>query len=331
MTLRSAKRSDASYTDYLGNPWTLLHTVWWCTASDPLNAKDVTATFENWGIAWPGHATQTLVAFGVHGCDLLDPFDPDLSLPAESDCSGTTRTTHNVLGVSTASQFTFVFESDTIDATAPVASSLIGGSTDSDWLRLAHVQGAGQGELDTYVACKRFNVPLVEMTHNVFAEQTAAAGDIASIDALRPPRGPESIWASTEAADTFAGTGWSITDGLVAGIFAKEAKDAFTATGYLLIHGSWATREARDGFSAYGYQLIAGSWATSEVKDALAMAGHTPGTGGPWISTEAIDAVNAIGYTASIGPWSSHDAADIFFALELGTPVPRGRRIFLAC
>jgi hypothetical protein len=293
----------------------LIHTVWWYHSAAALSAKNISATFTNTG----GTTNQQMVAFGVNGCDLTTPFDVDASLPAESNSSsGGTRTAHNVT-FSTTNPNTFVFEVEAADTT-----SYSNPGDDAGWTLIVDQGGGGYGQ--TYVAYQVYTSAQSSVTQNVWAAQTTAEGDIASIDALQAAAatGSTGVWDSTEAIDALAATGSPIIDSAWA---STEAIDVFAASGSPIIDAAWTSTEAVDVFAAIVYEAVDGPWISTDTKDTLAAAGGPVANDGPWHSVDAKDVLAATGGPVLGGPWHSTDAKDTFAAV--GYPVSVGLWISL--
>jgi hypothetical protein len=240
-------------------------------------------------------------------------------LPAESNSSsGGTRTAHNVT-FSTTNPNTFVFEVEAADTT-----SYSNPGDDAGWTLIVDQVGAGYGQ--TYVAYQVYTSAQSSVTQNVWAAQTTAEGDIASIDALQAAAatGSTGVWDSTEAIDALAAASYPVNTGPW---ISFDRRDIFAAAGYTVYVGAWASTDAKDIFVS----SIPTSWHSTEAPDRLTATVYTPGESMEWVYTEPVDIVNATGYIADLGSWASPEAKDIFSVVGAGASAPKGRRIFLAC
>jgi hypothetical protein len=226
MTLRSTVTVPSSLAACY-----LTHAVYWYHAASPLAAKNIVATYTN----YTANTYQNLTAFGVTNCNLTTPFDTNGSLPAQSNSTpGGTRTTHNVT-FSTTNPITFAFSTDAFDF-----NDIYGGVDTGDTLLYLTSAATYQGSLFEY---RRFTTAQTSITKNIYADNTYAIGDIASIDALQHSSAP------TEAADTSA------------------------MSGHLGHPGTFATTEDPDMFDGEGEGVITGALAASEAGDTAEFIG----------------------------------------------------------
>jgi hypothetical protein len=154
----------------------LIHSVWWLHAALALSAKNIVASYTNFGAV----TDQNLTAFGVNGCDLNNPFDPNVSLPAHTQVNNTARTVHNVT-YSTTTPNTFVFAVETTDN--PIVSAGFDVSPACTGLYQSNSL-SNEGTVSEYVALAAVQTGQV---WNVWAAGNTSAGDIATIDALQVP------------------------------------------------------------------------------------------------------------------------------------------------
>lgn len=120
---------------------------------------------------------------------------------------------------------------------------------------------------------------------------------------------PSGTWASTEAEDTFAGTG-----GILGGSWAStEAKDTFAGTGGWP-YGPWASTEAKDAMTFVGYPELSGVWSSIEITDAMSAAGlgatttfFDPATASPEIDfqSDKLTIINALSPGQLVGAKSN--------------------------
>jgi hypothetical protein len=138
------------------------------------------------------------------------------------------------------------------------------------------------------------------------------------------------IWASVEAADTFAAAGYVGAFGVLGNLATTEAADIFAAVGYPHINGSWRSFEAADIFSSYGTLPVTGHMTVTEAADIFSAIGIGRGEDGVWHSIEAPDTFSAIGTTPIAGTFHVTEAADRFSAIGAGvTQVRRRRTLFV--
>lgn len=136
-------------------------------------------------------------------------------------------------------------------------------------------------------------------------------------------------WATTEATDAFAATGYPGTFGVLGDFTTVEAPDIFAAVGYQPASGTWGSVEASDAFSAYVRLPLTGVLTLTESPDVFSAHGLGQGEDGTWVSTEASDIFAALGFTPNSGIFVTTEAADRFSAIGAGVTRVRRRRSLL--
>ncbi len=139
---------------------------------------------------------------------------------------------------------------------------------------------------------------------------------------------PTGTWASTEAADMFAGVGYVGAFGKVGDLDAKGTPDTFAAVGFVASVGALFSTENPDIFSAFLRQPITGALASTEAKDSFAAIGLGRGVNGQWASTENPDIFAAVTTHPISGALVAIEAADRFLAVGVGANQARRRRTF---
>src|ERR1019366_6614782 len=216
MALRKSTQVNSQY----GIP--LIQTIWWYHSAVALVAKNVVATLTNFS----GNSYTDLTAFGVNGCDLTTPFDPNSSLPAVThSTASSTRTTHKTT-FSTTKANTLAFRVRTGGtyygggASAPV---------DSGWTTLEFDNAFTTYKL-SFSESQAFTSVQTSVTLNVAASVTAADGDISTIDALQAPiPALTGTMAVTEAPDTMSAAAGHLSP--IGTMALSEAKDTMSAAG----------------------------------------------------------------------------------------------------
>jgi hypothetical protein len=160
----------------------LIHSVWYLHVAGALVAKNIIASFTNSAAV----TDENLTAFGVNGCDLVNPFDPNVLLPAHTQVNNSARTVHNVTWATTAKD-TFVFAVETSDN----VSAFVSYDSSPACTGLFNLSaGSNEVTISEYVT---FNVAQGSSVWNVAAASTTSAGDIATVDALQAPVPPPSV------------------------------------------------------------------------------------------------------------------------------------------
>lgn len=135
------------------------------------------------------------------------------------------------------------------------------------------------------------------------------------------------VWASVESPDIFAAIGFPGFGSPHGSLFSTEAKDTFAGTGFPHIVGVMTVTEFPDAFSAFGRQPLTAVWNSTEAPDRFNAAGVGRGENGVFITTEAVDILTIIGHTPFAGTFVTTEAADRFNAIGAGVVRARRRRV----
>lgn len=252
------------------------------------------------------------------------PWDANASLPA-TVTNPTASAIAPSVTISTTSTVSYVLEIWSSPTTnnqqeiAPFGTTGMGGVNNNGGVNDSHM----------FVAGAAFTSPQSSLVaHLNFAnDRWGFIVDALSGDA---PSGISGTWATTEAMDTFAATGYPGFYGQTGYLNTTEAQDVFAAAGYPAIAGTLTVTEAPDVFSAYGRQPIQGPWHTTEAPDVFAAVGLGRGEDGVWHTTEAPDIFAAMGNAPVTGTFVITELPDRFRAIGAGvTQVRRRRRFFV--
>ena len=311
--------------------------VWIAPAAAQLSSEVITVNYN--GTVSTGNIIAAAVA-GFDANQINSPVDSNAnSNPPlfSDDVSGSATQVKNTSGFSTDETNTIIITMTTNNDSVTPSAPTVGGT----WTLLK-----GSGNLPT------------EFNSYYRVESAAQSGITVGWGTTNPNNWGDIVfaltinvngaWASTEAADTFAGSGyaspngpWASTETADAANFAvtvpcvatwasTETTDTLSFTVETTPFGTWASTEAADTFAgsvadinmqmnpteapdvwaSSGYASPHGSWASTEAADAMSFLGATGQNG--WASTEATDVWASSGYASPNGPWASTETADAF-------------------
>jgi hypothetical protein len=276
--------------------------IWYGIAASPLAAVSITATFSG---ATP-NSSMVLTGLVSNG-NTASPFDSNGSVPS---FNGNTST-QTIQGAA-------------ISTTATIGTGLLitGGAVRPAQVKATpsltpfNVSGQITGTGNNQSVGLYAEWFASALSSKVWSLAANGSGDWLAIEtALQLPSVPSAsgTWASTETADTFAGSG-----GTLNGTWAStEAKDTFAGAGGTL-GGSWASTEARDTFAGIGAPQANATMAVTEAADAFAGAGY-PQMIGSWASTESPDVFAAFAVEQVRGSMYLSEIKDTFAGIGLST------------
>jgi len=264
--------------------------------------------------------------FAVSGLfDINSPFDPSNAFDVSSDTSGSS-TTPTVTGVDTANSSDLIVGFFTEHSVNPASADITAGS---GWTNIGSVAANGSfssSQFATRAEYKNFSSPQSSLSVPLGSSNAYWYGVAISFTAVGG-----NTWASTEATDVMAFSGYPGVPWPHGDLASTEATDTFAGAGYPAMYAAMAASEFPDAFSAYGFQPLVGTLSATERKDTFAGAGIGYGSDGTWASTEAIDIFTATGYAPVSGTFNTSESPDRFNALGAGvTRVRRRRTVIVA-